>query len=168
MEEENRRLVERERLDVAPTRVLGLFVVGRLARRHGLSVRLDPSPGRGVIVLVRVPGRHLSPATAPGAANPAVGVVPAQAVAAIESAARSGPFAWLATRPGPIAVGAAPAPRPAGGRSRAGRRERDPEAERDALNEYLSGIARGAQEIARVTGDTAPDPDPRSTLAERP
>src|SRR5690606_7258449 len=35
--EENRRLVERERLDVAPTSVLGLFVVGRLARRHGLS-----------------------------------------------------------------------------------------------------------------------------------
>ena len=30
--EENGRLVERERLDIAPTKVLGLFVVGRLAR----------------------------------------------------------------------------------------------------------------------------------------
>jgi signal transduction histidine kinase len=169
MEEENRRLVERERLDVAPTRVLGLFVVGRLARRHGLSVRLDPSPGRGVVALVRVPGRHLSPASAPGSAVPAVGVVPAHAVAAIESAARSGPFNWLATRSGPLAVGAAPAPRHAGaGRRAGGRPGRDPEAERDALNEYLSGIARGAREVARVTGDTAPEPDPRSTLAERP
>src|SRR5262249_32664134 len=45
---ENQRLVPRERLDIAPTSVLGLFVVGRLARRHGLRVRLDHSPGQGV------------------------------------------------------------------------------------------------------------------------
>ena len=32
--EENARLTRRERLDLAPTEVLGLFVVGRLARRH--------------------------------------------------------------------------------------------------------------------------------------
>ncbi|MEC3982594.1 nitrate- and nitrite sensing domain-containing protein, partial [Amycolatopsis sp. H20-H5] len=42
---ENRRLVERERLDIAPTSVLGLFVVGRLARRHGLGVRLTATTG---------------------------------------------------------------------------------------------------------------------------
>ena len=39
--EENARLVRRERLDLAPTKVLGLFVVGRLARRSGISVRLS-------------------------------------------------------------------------------------------------------------------------------
>ncbi|GAA1814184.1 nitrate- and nitrite sensing domain-containing protein [Planosporangium flavigriseum] len=53
--EENRRLVERERLDIAPTSVLGLFVVGRIARRHGLRVHLRHSPGQGVSVEVRVP-----------------------------------------------------------------------------------------------------------------
>jgi signal transduction histidine kinase len=65
MMEENRRLVERERLDVAPTTVLGLFVVGRLARRHGLSVRLDPTPGQGVTATVKVPRRLLSRGGAP-------------------------------------------------------------------------------------------------------
>jgi signal transduction histidine kinase len=48
--EENARLVRRERLDLAPTKVLGLFVVGRLARRSGISVRLSATPGGGVTV----------------------------------------------------------------------------------------------------------------------
>ncbi len=62
--EENRRLVDRERLDVAPTTVLGLFVVGRLARRHGLNVRLEPTPGGGVTAIVRVPASLFRPAAA--------------------------------------------------------------------------------------------------------
>jgi len=103
MEEENRRLIERERLDVAPTRVLGLFVVGRLARRHGLTVRLEPTPGRGVTAVVRIPARWLAPASAPS--GPAgLGVVPPLAAAAIESAQRSGPFPWLTARSGPRAT----------------------------------------------------------------
>ena len=53
--EENHRLVERERLDVVPTSVLGLFVVGRLARRHGMRVELRPSLGQGVTVEIGVP-----------------------------------------------------------------------------------------------------------------
>jgi signal transduction histidine kinase len=58
--EENRRLVERERLDIAPTAVLGLFVVGRLARRHGLAVQLEPTPGRGVTAVVTIPANLFS------------------------------------------------------------------------------------------------------------
>jgi signal transduction histidine kinase len=57
--EENRRLVERERLDLVPTDVLGLFVVGRLARRHSLSVKLRPTPGGGVTAEVTIPSTHL-------------------------------------------------------------------------------------------------------------
>ncbi|CAM4168904.1 nitrate- and nitrite sensing domain-containing protein [Kibdelosporangium persicum] len=53
--EENRRLVDRERLDVAPTSVLGLFVVGRLARRHSLAVDLVPTHGGGVTARVAIP-----------------------------------------------------------------------------------------------------------------
>ncbi len=54
--EENRRLVERERLELAPTSVLGLFVVGRLARRHGLKVELvETSPSTGITARLVVP-----------------------------------------------------------------------------------------------------------------
>ncbi len=45
--QENKRLVERERLELAPTSVLGLFVVGRLARRHELGVELLATPTTG-------------------------------------------------------------------------------------------------------------------------
>jgi signal transduction histidine kinase len=55
MQEENHRLIERERLDIAPTNVLGLFVVGRLARRHGLQVRLRPTAGGGTTADVTIP-----------------------------------------------------------------------------------------------------------------
>ncbi|MFI7512655.1 nitrate- and nitrite sensing domain-containing protein [Micromonospora echinofusca] len=57
--EENARLTRRERLDLAPTEVLGLFVVGRLARRHGWTVRLAPTTGGGVTAHLEVPETSL-------------------------------------------------------------------------------------------------------------
>lgn len=110
---ENDRLVERERLDIAPTRVLGLFVVGRLARRNRLEVRLEHTQPSGLTVRVRVPGHLL---TAPGPttarplalpARPAASRVPdglanlSAASAAIQAALTAKPFAWFgpATRP---------------------------------------------------------------------
>ena len=42
--EENARLIRRERLDLVPTKVLGLFVVGSLARRWGIRVTLTRTP----------------------------------------------------------------------------------------------------------------------------
>ncbi|WFF07439.1 nitrate- and nitrite sensing domain-containing protein [Micromonospora sp. WMMD1076] len=59
MAEENARFTRRERLDLAPTEVLGLFVVGRLARRHGWSVRLGHTPGSGVTAALEIPGASL-------------------------------------------------------------------------------------------------------------
>jgi signal transduction histidine kinase len=53
--EENARLRHRERLDLAPTDVLGLFVVGRVSRRHGIEVTLMPTPGGGVTCRVVLP-----------------------------------------------------------------------------------------------------------------
>jgi hypothetical protein len=53
--EENGRLVARERLDIAPTSMLGLFVVGRLARRHRLTVAMVATDGGGVTADVVVP-----------------------------------------------------------------------------------------------------------------
>jgi hypothetical protein len=58
--EENARLTRRERLDLAPTEVLGLFVVGRLARRHGLQVVLSPTAGGGVTAAVDLPAALLT------------------------------------------------------------------------------------------------------------
>ncbi|MFG1605939.1 ATP-binding protein [Actinoplanes sp. NPDC049265] len=57
--EENARLTRRERLDLAPTEVLGLFVVGRLARRHGIEVTLTDTPEGGVTAWVDLRPAHL-------------------------------------------------------------------------------------------------------------
>ncbi|WP_306216244.1 sensor histidine kinase [Actinoplanes sp. RD1] len=59
MTEENARLTRRERLDLAPSEVLGLFVVGRLARRHGIEVMLDHTDGGGVTARVQLQPQHL-------------------------------------------------------------------------------------------------------------
>jgi signal transduction histidine kinase len=66
--EENARLVRRERLDLVPTKVLGLFVVGSLARRWGVRVTLTRTPGGGVTAQVAIPSALLlmmSPFTEP-------------------------------------------------------------------------------------------------------
>ncbi|GAA3456097.1 sensor histidine kinase [Dactylosporangium matsuzakiense] len=57
--EENARLVRRERLDLVPSRVLGLFVAGRLARRHGFGVALAPTPEGGVTATVDLGPEHV-------------------------------------------------------------------------------------------------------------
>ena len=76
LSEENRRLVERERLDIAPTGMLGLFVVGRLARRHSLTVGLVNTPGGGVSALLTIPPGQFSPATPHPAPVPPKQVAP--------------------------------------------------------------------------------------------
>ncbi|WP_329136858.1 HAMP domain-containing protein [Streptomyces sp. NBC_01476] len=66
--EENARLIRRERLDLAPTKVLGLFVVGSVARRWGIRVTLSRTPGGGVTSRVTIPAALMllmSPFTAP-------------------------------------------------------------------------------------------------------
>jgi hypothetical protein len=54
----NARLTDAERLDLASTGALGLFLVGRLARRHDLRVTFEHTPGGGITVIVDL-GRHL-------------------------------------------------------------------------------------------------------------
>ncbi|MFI6161937.1 nitrate- and nitrite sensing domain-containing protein [Micromonospora haikouensis] len=97
--EENARLTRRERLDLAPTEVLGLFVVGRLARRHGWTVDLAPTTGGGVTARLEVPSALL--------------VVPPAGQAGAPAAGPAAP-----DRPGasgrPLAVAATPHPGPAG------------------------------------------------------
>jgi signal transduction histidine kinase len=55
----NARLEQVTRFDENPSKVLGLYVVGRLASRHGIDVRLVESPARGVTARVHLPIRIL-------------------------------------------------------------------------------------------------------------
>ena len=199
--EENRRLVDRERLDVAPTKVLGLFVVGRLARRHGLTVRLHPTSGQGVTATVAVPARLLiRGAAATGviyrartrpagvltaapesfswfAPTPAHGnlVLPGPALADVsaELSAGSGPAVTTAASPDATPSGSGDA----GPRRGLNKRQpgeslptfgaradpvpavgvRDPDGERDAVNAFVDGITRAAEEPA-VPQPAVPQP----------
>jgi signal transduction histidine kinase len=76
LEEENARLIRRERLDLVPTKVLGLFVVGTLARRWEVGVVLSRTPGGGVTAEVTIPSSLLL-TTSPVAV--AAGAVPGTA-----------------------------------------------------------------------------------------
>ncbi|WP_190144765.1 sensor histidine kinase [Streptomyces glebosus] len=76
LDEENARLIRRERLDLVPTKVLGLFVVGSLARRSGIRVTLSRTPGGGVTGTVWLPAALLlavQPAATPSTAADVTG-----------------------------------------------------------------------------------------------
>lgn len=81
LDEENSRLVRRERLDLVPTKVLGLFVVGNLARRSGIRVALSRTPGGGVTGSVWLPSALLLTESPAATASPAADVAETAAVA---------------------------------------------------------------------------------------
>ncbi|MFI8232811.1 ATP-binding protein [Streptomyces sp. NPDC085900] len=121
--EENARLIRRERLDVVPTKVLGLFVVGTLARRWGIGVALSRTPGGGVTAEVSVPPSLLlamSPvgaaaagtARTPAAVDRAPGSVTATEPAAARTAVAEAPDAAHGFAEPPL-PGTAAGPRPA-------------------------------------------------------
>jgi len=55
----NGRLAHPERLDLATSGALGLFLVGRLARRHDLRITFEHTPGGGVTAIVDL-GHHVT------------------------------------------------------------------------------------------------------------
>lgn len=61
----NARIAGEEAFLVAPTRFLGHYVVGRLARRLGVEVLLSDTPEGGVSALVTLPARLLGPDETP-------------------------------------------------------------------------------------------------------
>ena len=79
--EENARLIRRERLDLVPTKVLGLFVVGSLARRLGVRITLSRTPGGGVTGTVWIPSALLL-TMSPVSPTPPPAGVPAGTLAA--------------------------------------------------------------------------------------
>ncbi|GAB3888904.1 hypothetical protein GCM10027612_30260 [Microbispora bryophytorum subsp. camponoti] len=75
----NRRLAEPPTIDVSVSRRMGLFVVGRLALRHGIRVQLRRGDGAGVIAMVLFPVQLISNADQPVVPRPSV---PAEQTAA--------------------------------------------------------------------------------------
>ncbi|PXY31007.1 sensor histidine kinase [Prauserella muralis] len=82
----NERLAEPPEVDVEVSRRMGLYVVAKLARRHGIRVWLSAADIRGLTATVVVPAelvqfeptpRPMPPAPAPVAAQPATPPVPA-------------------------------------------------------------------------------------------
>ncbi|MFI6500901.1 nitrate- and nitrite sensing domain-containing protein [Nonomuraea typhae] len=80
--EANRRLAEPPVVDVSVSRRMGLFVVGRLALRHGIRVQLRKGEGAGLIAMVLLPPTLIPDGSQPqpAAQRPAFGggTVPAQ------------------------------------------------------------------------------------------
>lgn len=71
----NARLAEPPRVDVSAARKMGLFVVGRLALRHGITVRLScPEDAPGVSAAVIVPASLIERAAAAQRRTPTVEV----------------------------------------------------------------------------------------------
>jgi signal transduction histidine kinase len=159
--QENQRLVARERLDIAPTSVLGLFVVGRLARRHSLTVAMVATESGGVTVDVVIPLERFhythEPETAP---QPIIvaGVNPNQLLPGgveIPPAEYTHGFAWFPPEP-PIAR-KDPEPEPAIAGAPRHAANGDPPAAAAAPIEERRGLRRrvvGAQ----LPGDPQPPP----------
>ena len=70
MAQANWRLENPPPVDVAVSRNMGLFVVGRLAARHGVKVRLQPAAAGGLTALVWLPDAIVVLPEAGGAADP--------------------------------------------------------------------------------------------------
>ncbi|MFE4963405.1 ATP-binding protein [Streptomyces sp. NPDC056660] len=185
--EENARLIRRERLDLVPTKVLGLFVVGALARRWEIGVELTRTPGGGVTAEVTLPSRLLLTMSAvadtagtPLAVEPAAPAEPTGPTAAASVPAAAEPEGPLPRRvprrepaaeaPAPLIpaarTGESPADSADGARPLRRRvrgatlrttvgaaqtlaqppRNRDAEAERDALEEFEAAVERARRE----------------------
>ncbi|MER5526154.1 sensor histidine kinase [Streptomyces sp. NPDC002677] len=99
--EANRRIEQSEALDLFDSDRLGLFVVSRLAARHGIKVHLRTSPYGGTTAVVLLPKALLHGGAAERSGRPAVGIEQA-------------PEREYARVPGtPFPQAAAPAARPA-------------------------------------------------------
>ena len=93
LEDANRRIDASPMVDRVPSSFLGLFVVGRLAARHGIGVRLVESTTQGVTAKVLFPSALIDPPVPTGVAGDRDGghtAVAAGATAASDGADRGG------------------------------------------------------------------------------
>ncbi|MET8360615.1 nitrate- and nitrite sensing domain-containing protein [Micromonospora sp. NPDC005171] len=169
MESANTRLASSPEFDPAQSARLGLFVVARLAARHGVRVRLRPSGAGGVTAVVLVPG-DLVTTEPPAGPDPAtLGAASADPSRRLARTARRGSVPRPRTRPptAPSASTAPPAPPtgaptsaapPATGRDEGSATSDEPADELDGLPRRVRRRTPAAQPRSTVT-DT---PSPRS------
>ncbi|WP_432039359.1 ATP-binding protein [Streptomyces cucumeris] len=166
--EENARLVRRERLDLVPTKVLGLFVVGGLARRSGIRVTLSRTPGGGVTGTVWVPSALLLLLRDAPGEGPAPERTP-------EPVPRRAPVQPPAPAAPTATTGAGLPKRVPAARAEEPERESAPDTEPERETESSSGVSRapGSRPLRRrVRGATldrtTTAPDGRAAPAVRP
>ena len=102
MGELNERLANPPDVNPANTEQLGLFVVGQLARRHGINVALRPSPYGGTTAVVMIPQRLVV-----DDATPAITTGP-QAAAGAAAAFGAAPFGVPGAPGSPVPGGYGP------------------------------------------------------------
>ncbi|MCW0216103.1 MAG: nitrate- and nitrite sensing domain-containing protein [Pseudonocardia sp.] len=154
LSEANQRLSGPNAVDVSASRRMGLFVVGRLATRHGLAIRLGSTPidggGGGLTATVTVPSALVpsaEPAQPRRALAPAVPQVPQQTPNTPE---RPGDGAAQAARNGSRAEG--PGQMPDAGRNTNGQNGNDPNGRRPQTN----GTGRTGSLSSLVAGSDGP------------
>ncbi len=108
--EANRRIEDVARLDLAPSKVLGLYVVGRLAARHDISVAFVESDGEGLTVRVTLPLSVVDLDAAPDGPAPVATplVAPVAQPAPVAAAPPVAPVAPVLPPVAPVAPVAAP------------------------------------------------------------
>jgi signal transduction histidine kinase len=126
----NDRLAHPPDINPANTEQLGLFVVGQLARRHGINVTLRPSPYGGTTAVALIPRALVvddGPAALAAGGNGAAGLAAADGQGSVQAPGRGPAYgepagigsggAWAGTgsRPGAFAGTTAAAPQDATG-----------------------------------------------------
>ncbi|KUN69030.1 histidine kinase [Streptomyces canus] len=156
LEEENARLIRRERLDLVPTKVLGLFVVGTLARRWEVGVTLTRTPGGGVTAEVTIPSSLLLTMSPLAVASASGGSAGTAAESRTAPAAGARPATTTGTLPGSGAVPAARAESTVGGAADAGSGQGAVRPAETHARRAGTGAANGSP--ASATGEPAPLP----------
>jgi signal transduction histidine kinase len=103
----NARIDELARFDRSPSKLLGLYVVGRLAARHGVTVRLVESVTSGLTAKVLIPASVLEPMPAV-TARPGIDRTPAPALVGAPAAGPAPGPACVAGTPNPVLAAVPP------------------------------------------------------------
>jgi signal transduction histidine kinase len=161
----NHRLAEPPEFDVFNSEQLGLFVVGQLAKRHGIKVTLRPSPYGGTSAIALIPTSLVGTddgfvEALPAGAGAAASAWPAQEVPAQDGPAQlTGGPAWGALPPGNSNAPATPGGSngtngfsPANGSNGAGTVS-EPSAPADPFESY-TGPSFGTDPYAAASGGT--------------
>lgn len=159
LEQLNRDLQHGAEATPDTARRMGLFVVSRLAERHGINASLARNPGGGMTASVLLPPSVLPELPQTAAAAPAVAAPAAAAPAARVStqSAAAAPAATPAASPAATPAADSPEDAPAAAAKRAARgRTRAEKAEAKAAERAAAAEAKAARKEARREAELEP------------